>query len=225
MKSWCVPIITPLFLQRMEAILALYHQPYNPKRPMVNFDEKSVQLLDDVRPGRACRPGHAQQQDYEYKRHGTRNLFMFVEPKAGTRQVVVTQQRTKRDFARAMRYLVDVLYPKAEMIDVVLDNLNTHHPHSLIEHFGKAEADRLMSRLCFHFTPPHGSWLNMAEIELSVLSQQCLDRRLPNEMALTMEIMAWETRRNGRRKPFTWTFTVEDARRVFRDAYSSPSLN
>lgn len=209
----------------MEAILILYQQPYNPKRPMVNFDEKSVQLLDEVRPVQACRPGHARRQDYEYKRHGTRNLFMFVEPKVGMRQVIVTQQRTKRDFAQAMRYLVDVLYPQAEMIDVVLDNLNTHHVHSLIEHFGKVEADRLMSRVCFHFTPPHGSWLNMAEIELSVLSRQCLDRRLPDEMSLTTEILAWETRRNGRRKPFTWTFTVDDARQVFREAYSSPLLN
>lgn len=209
----------------MEAILRLYQQPYNPDRPMVNFDEQSVQLLDDVRPPHSCQPGQARREDYEYQRNGTRNVFMFVEPKAGYRQVLVTRQRTKLDFAQAMRYLVDVLYPQAEVIDVVLDNLNTHHYHSLVEHFGKAEADRLMHRLCFHFTPPHGSWLNMAEIELSVLTRQCLDRRLPDEMRLTTEILAWEARRNAVGKPFNWTFTVEDARQVFRDSYSSTLLN
>lgn len=225
MKSWCVPILTPLFLKRMEAILHLYQQPYDPQRPMVNFDEQSVQLLDHVRPPAPARPGQARREDYAYKRKGTRNLFVFVEPKAGYRQVIVTQHRTKADFAYAMRYLVDVLYPDAVMIDVVLDNLNTHHYHSLVEQFGKVEADRLMSRLCFHFTPPHGSWLNIAEIELSVLSRQCLDRRLPDEMTLTTEILAWEARRNATAKPFNWTFTIEDARAVFRDSYSSISLN
>lgn len=220
-----MPIITRLFIERMEAILQLYHQPLDPKRPMVNFDEKSVQLLDDVRPASACQPGKPGREDYEYKRNGTRNLFVFVEPKAGFRQILVTQHRKKVDFAYAMRYLVDVLYPQAEMIDVVLDNLNTHHYHSLVEHFGKGEADRIMNRLCFHFTPPHASWLNMAEIELSVLSQQCLDRRLPDEMTLATEILAWEERRNAVGKPFKWAFTVEDARAVFHEGYSSTLLN
>jgi len=199
--------------------LRLYHKPYDPKYPLVNFDEKSVQLLDHVRPPQPVTPEHARREDYEYKRCGTRNLFLFVEPKAGYRHVLVTQHRKKYDFACAMRYLVDVIYPDAERIDVVLDNLNTHHFHSLVEHFGKVEADRIMNRLCFHFTPPHASWLNMAEIELSVLTRQCLDRRLPDEMTLATEILAWEARRNAVAKPFNWTFTVEDARNVFREHY------
>lgn len=209
----------------MEAILALYAQDYNPQRPTVCFDEKSVQLLDDVREGIGMRSNHPRREDYEYKRNGTRNLFVFVEPRAGFRQVLVTRQRRKEDFAYAMRYLVDVMYPAAAMIDVVLDNLNTHHYHSLVEFFGKKEADRIMNRLCFHFTPPHGSWLNMAEIELSILATQCLNRRLSDEMTLATEILAWEAQRNAIAKPFNWSFTIADARSVFKDCYSSISLN
>lgn len=203
----------------MEAILTLYAQPHNPERPMVCFDEKMTQLLADVRDPLPLIPKVGRRQDYEYKREGTRNLFMFVEPKAGKRAVLVTKRRQKVDFAYAMRYLVDVLYPDAAMIDVVLDNLNTHHYHSLVEHFGKVEADRIMNRLCFHFTPPHGSWLNMAEIELSILSRQCLKRRLPNEWTLSLEIIAWENQRNLAQAKIHWRFSVEDARRVFRDHY------
>ena len=201
----------------MEAILQLYQQPYDPQRPLVCFDEKSVQLLADKRPPQAYRPGQAARQDYEYKRNGTRNLFMFVEPKGGQRQVLVTRRRTKQDFAYAIRYLVDRLYPHANCIDVVLDNLSTHSYHALVETFGKREADRLYTRLCFHYTPAHGSWLNMAEIELSILSRQCLKRRLPDEWTLTLEILAWENRRNARQAKIHWAFTVDDARRVFAD--------
>ena len=203
----------------MEHILWLYQQPYDPKRPMVCFDEKSVQLLADKREPILIKPGHSKRQDYEYKRNGTRNLFVFVEPKAGQRHVLVTARRTKMHFAYAMRYLVDHLYPDAECIDVVMDNLNTHHYHSLVEFFGKAEADRIMARLCFHYTPPHGSWLNMAEIEIGVLNNQCLDRRIPDEMTLTTEIIAWEERRNAAKAKIHWSFTVDDARNVFRDHY------
>lgn len=197
----------------------LYQQPYDPKRPMVCFDEKSVQLLADKREPILMRPGHSKRQDYEYKRNGTRNLFVFVEPKAGQRHVLVTKRRTKQDFAYAMRYLVDHLYPNADCIDVVMDNLNTHHYHSLVEFFGKAEADRIMTRLCFHYTPPHGSWLNMAEIEIGVLNNQCLDRRIPDEMTLTTEIIAWEERRNAAKAKIHWAFTVDDARNVFKEHY------
>ncbi len=130
MKSWCIPAITARFLEQMEHILNLYQQPYDPKRPKVCFDEKSTQLLADKRPPMALRPGRSRRQDYEYKRNGTRNLFVFVEPQAGQRHVLITQRRTKIDFAHAMRYLVDVLYPDADCIDLVLDNLNTHHYHS-----------------------------------------------------------------------------------------------
>lgn len=203
----------------MEAILHLYKQPYDPKRPMVCFDEKMTQLLGDVRLPLPLKARHSRRQDYEYKRNGTRNLFLFVEPKAGQRSVLVTQRRGKTDFAQAMRYLVDTLYPNADMIDVVLDNLNTHTYHALVETFGKAEADRLMRRLCFHYTPPHGSWLNMAEIELSILSRQCLKRRLPDEWTLSLEIIAWENRRNQTHAKIHWRFSVDDARHVFRDHY------
>jgi hypothetical protein len=203
----------------MEHILELYHKPYNPKRPMVCFDEKSTQLLAHITIPLGLRSGQAFRQDYEYKRNGTRNLFLFVEPKAGTRQVLVTNRRTKRDFALAMRYLVDVMYPEVECIDVVLDNLNTHHYHSLVEFFGKPEADRIMDRLEFHYTPEHASWLNMAEIELSILSKQCLSRRLPSEWALTTEIVAWEQARNEKQAKIRWNFTVQDARKVFNEHY------
>ena len=186
---------------------------------MVCFDEKSVQLLAQIAKMLSARPGHPARQDYEYKREGTRNLFLFVEPKAGFRHVLVTNRRTKQDFAYAMRYLVDVLYPEAECIDVVLDNLNTHHYHSLVEFFGKQEANRIMNRLRFHFTPEHASWLNMAEIELSVLSKQCLARRIPSAWTLTTEIIAWELARNDKKAKIRWNFSVDEARKVFKEHY------
>lgn len=203
----------------MEAILELYQQPYNPRRPLVCFDEKSAQLLAHIAAMRLAEPGRAARQDYEYKREGTHNLFLFVEPKAGFRHVLATHHRTKQDFAFAMRYLVDVLYPEADCVDVVLDNLNTHHYHSLVEFFGKQEADRIMSRLCFHYTPEHASWLNMAEIELSVLSKQCLSRRIPDAWTLMTEIVAWEQARNYKKANIRWNFTIDDARQVFKEHY------
>jgi len=205
----------------MEAILRLYTLPFDPKRPMVCFDEKMTQLLGDVRDPLPLTPKVGRREDYEYRRGGTRNLFIFVEPKAGSRTVLVTQRRGKTEFAQAMRYLVDTLYPQAAAIDVVLDNLNTHTYLALVETFGKEEADRLAARLCFHYTPPHGSWLNMAEIELSILSRQCLKRRLPDEWTLGLEIIAWENRRNQQQAKIHWRFSVDDARRVFRDHYQA----
>jgi hypothetical protein len=203
----------------MEAILMLYAQTYDPERPMVCFDEKMTQLLSDVRDPLPLMPHAGRRQDYEYQRGGTRNLFLLVEPKAGKRTVLVPQRRGKAEFAPAMRYLVDSLYPDAKVIDGVLDNLNTHTYLALVETFGKTEADRIAARLCFHDTPPHGSWLNMAEIEWSILSRQCLKRRLPNEWTLALEIIAWENRRNAQRAKIHWRFSVDDARRVFRDHY------
>jgi len=203
----------------MEHILELYQKPYDPKRPMVCFDEKSVQLLAQITDMLVLTPGYAARQDYEYKRNGTRNLFMFVEPKAGSRHVLVTNRRTKQDFAFAMRYLVDVIYPDAACIDIVMDNLNTHHYHSLVEFFGKQEADRIMSRLEFHHTPEHASWLNMAEIELSILSRQCLSRRIPSAWILTTEIVTWEESRNEKKAKIRWNFTVDDAQNVFKEHY------
>jgi hypothetical protein len=203
----------------MEHLLELSQKPYDPKRPMVCFDEKSFQLLAHSTDRLALKSGHAARQDYEYKRNGTRNLFLFVEPKAGFRHVLVTQRRTKQDFAFAMRYLVDVIYPEAECIDVVLDNLNTHHYHSLVEFFGKQEADRIMNRIEFHYTPEHASWLNMAEIELSILSKQCLSRRIPSEWMLITEIVAWEEAPNENKAKIRWNFTVDEARKVFKEHY------
>ena len=205
----------------MEAILRLYRQEYNPDRPMVCFDEASYQLLAHTREPIAVQPGLPSKQDAEYKRNGTRNLFIFVEPKAGKRAVLVTKRRKKQDFAYAMRYLVDVLYPQATCIDVVLDNLNTHRYIVLIEIFGKPEADRIMNHLCFHYTPPHGSWLNMAEIEIGVMRHQCLRRRLADEWTLRAELMSWEIYSNHIARKIHWSFTVDDARRVFKKHYPS----
>lgn len=203
----------------MEHILELYQTPYDPRRPLVCFDEKSMQLLAHITDPLALKSRQAARQDYEYKRNGTRNLFLFVEPKAGTRHVLVTNRRTKQDFAFAMRYLVDVLYPEAECIDVVMDNLNTHHYHSLVEFFGKCEADRIWNRVAIHYTPAHASWLNMAEIELSVLSKQCLSRRIPTEWTLITAIVAWQEARNEQKAKIRWNFTVNDARQVFKEHY------
>ena len=186
---------------------------------MVCFDEKSTQLLADKRTPISTKKGRAARQDYEYKRNATRNLFIFVEPKAGFRHGLVTKRRTKQDFAYAMRYLVDVLHPNAKCIDVIMDNLNTHHYHSLVEFFGKQEADCIMDRLCFHFTPAHASWLNMAQIEISVLANQCLSRRIADEWTLGTEIVAWEDARNVKKAKIRWNFTVDDARNVFKEHY------
>lgn len=186
------------------------------------FDEKSVELHADVRVPLAMHAGHPKRVDYEYKRCGTRNVFLFLEPTAGKRHTLVTCHRTKEDWAKAMRYLVDELYPDAPKIDVVLDNRNTHTEVVLIEIFGKAEADRLLRRLKFHYTPLHGSWLNMAEIELSVMERQCLKRRLGDEFTLGTELVAWEKPRNDARVTIRWKFTTEDARRVFAKYYPTP---
>jgi len=188
---------------------------------MICFDELSVQLLKHTRTPLPVRAGHPHREDHEYKRNSTRNIFIFAEPKAGQRHTLVTRRRTKQDFAYAMRYLVDVLYPQASCIDVVLDNLNTHTYFALVETFGKTEADRIAARLCFHYTPTHASWLNMAEIELSVLTKQCLRRRLPDEWSLALELIAWEQTANAAHRQIHWSFTVDDARHVFADFYPS----
>ncbi len=207
----------------MEAILDLYAQPSESLRPLVCFDEKSVELHLDVRTPWPLQCGKPKRQDYEYKRCGTRNVFLFLEPKAGKRHTLVTRRRTKADWAYAMRYFVDELYPDAPIIDVVLDNLNTHRYEVLIEIFGKVEADRIMSRLVFHYTPTHGSWLNMAEIELSVMARQCTRRRLGDEFTLGTELIACEQPRNDARVTIRWKFTTKDARRVFAKYYPAIS--
>lgn len=196
----------------MEDVLELYAEPYDPDKPVVCFDEKSLQLLAQTRPPLPVAPGEPARHDYEYMRQGTANLFVSVEPLAGQRRVSVTEQRTKQDFAHEMKHLVDVDYPQAKCIRVVLDNLNTHKPASLYEAFAPEEASRLRHRLEFHHTPKHASWLNMAEIEISALSRQCLHRRLPDREALTSATTAWETDRNRAQVRIHWHFTVSDAR-------------
>lgn len=207
----------------MFEVLDLYIQPYDPRHPKVCFDEKSKELHAEKRRPLPVKPGQPMRQDYEYKRNGTRNLFVFVEPQAGFRHVLITRRRTKLDFAYAMRYLADVLYPDPEWIDVVLDCLNTHNEETLIEIFGKAEADRILRRIHLHHTPTHASWLNMAEIEIGVLEMQCLDRRIPDEFFLGKEVVAWETRRNDQKAMIQWTFTREKAEKIFskNQSYSS----
>lgn len=196
----------------MEDVLDLYEEPYDPKQPVVCFDEKPVQLVEETHMPRPVVPGQRALHDYEYRRKGTANIFMMVEPLACWRHAEVTEQRTRLDFAEQMRQLVDVHYPGADCIHVVLDNLNTHEPASLYEAFPPEEARRILRRLCFHHTPKHASWLNMAEIEIGVLSAQCLDRRIPDKETLTRETSAWEADRNAVGATISWRFTVHDAR-------------
>ena len=196
------------FVAHMEDVLDLYAQPYDPRRPVVCFDETSTQLLADTRPPLPAQPGRPARQDYEYRREGTRNLFLTCEPMAGWRHVQVTERRTMQDFARQMRWLVDEAYPEVPVVRVVLDNLNTHRTASLYETFPAAEARRVAKRLEFHYTPKHGSWLNMAEIEFSVLSRSCLKQRVPNEPALRREVQALVTERNAARATINWRFNI-----------------
>lgn len=203
----------------MEDVLDVYKRPYNPKRPQVCMDETTKQLLADGQVPLPAKPGHPERYDYEYEREGVANLFMFFEPLAGKRHVKVTDHRTKKDWAEAMRELSDVYYPDAEVIVVVLDNLNTHSPASFYEAFEPEEAKRLVNRFEFHHTPKHGSWLNMAEIELSVLSRQCLAGRIPNKTILASEVSAWEIDRNLAVVKVHWRFTTADARIKLKRLY------
>ena len=207
----------------MEDVLDLYEEPYDAKRPKVNFDETSKQLIEEVRSPLPAQPGQLERYDYEYQRNGTRNLFMMCEPQAGWRHIAVTERRTMQDFAHQMKWLVDEKYADAEVIRIVMDNLNTHKPASLYEAFAPAEARRILKKLEFHYTPKHGSWLNMAEIELSVLSRQCLDRRIPDEETLKREIQAYEDNRNEARARINWQFTSSDARIKLHRLYPSNS--
>lgn len=205
----------------MEDVLDLYEEPYDPERPTVCFDETNKQLIEEKCSPLPAKPGQPECYDYEYKRNGTRNLFMFCEPQAGWRHIEVTQRRTMQDFAKQMQWLVDVAYPNADTIRLVLDNLNTHKPASLYETFAPAEARRILKKLEFHHTPKHGSWLHMAEIELSVLSRQCLDQRIEDERTLKQELAAYGQRRNGARATIDWRFTSRDARIKLQRLYPS----
>lgn len=203
----------------MEDVLDVYQRPFDPLRPVVCLDETSRQLLGEVRAPHPPRPGQAARHDPEYVRGGVANLFLLTEPLRGWRTVRVSAQRTRLDFAACIKELVDRHYPHAERIVLVLDQLNTHSPASLYAAFPPAEAKRLADKLEIHLTPKHGSWLNMAELELSVLQRQCLRQRLPNRAAMEREVMAWATRRNTGIKRIDWQFTASDARLKLRRLY------
>jgi hypothetical protein len=223
-RRWCIPPEqSGDFVWRMEDVLDVYCRPYDPRRPQICLDEASKQLLADARPGQPAAPGRVKREDYENERGGVCNLFLVTEPLRGWRHVEVTERRTKADWARVIKDLVDVRYPDAERIVLVLDNLNTHTPSALYEAFPPAEAKRLADKLEIHYTPKHGSWLNVAEIELSTLSGQCLHRRIPDREALEREVAAWEAERNALGGPVNWRFTTEDARVKLKRLY--PSLD
>jgi transposase len=203
----------------MEDVLDLYAEPYDGRCPQVCFDESPVQLVSETRCPRPAQPGRPACYDYEYKREGTANLFLFVPPLLGWRQVNVTAQRTKQDFAHQMKLLVEVYFPEVERIRLVVDNLNTHTPAALYEAFTPAEARRIARKLEFHYTPKHGSWLNMAECEFAVLTTQCLDRRIPDIEILSHEISAWQTKRNEHHTKINWQFGTDLARVKLKRLY------
>jgi hypothetical protein len=207
------------FVWRMEDVLDLYAEPYNACRPVVCFDEQPYQLVEEVRTPLPRAPGRPERVDYEYRRRGTANLFLLLEPLAGWRHSEVTERRTSAEFAQQMRALVDVHYPEAERIAVVLDNLSTHSPAALYQAFPPAEARRLLQRLEFHDTPKHGSWLNMAELEFSALNRQCLGRRIADRETLRREITAWQEARNVARVTVQWRFTTTAARTKLHRLY------
>ena len=206
----------------MEDVLELYAEARDPQRPVVCFDECSKELRGHVADPVPPSPGRPAKEDYEYTRHGTANLFVVAEPLAGTRHVTVTDRRTIPDFAAQMKYLCDVLYPDAEVIRVVLDNLNTHAYGSLFATYPPEEASRLRRKLEFHFTPKHASWLDMAECELSVLAGQCLSRRIESREELAAEVAAWQAARNKAGAKIVWTFRVADARKKLDHLYPQP---
>jgi hypothetical protein len=203
----------------MEDVLAVYERPYNPKCPVVCVDETNKTLHDTPRGTLPIEAGHALRQDYEYERNGTANIFMAVEPLIGRRKTFVTDQRTNQDFAELLRYLSDDEYPDAEKIVLVTDNLNTHSPACLYERFEPIEARRLAQRFEWHYTPEHGSWLNMAEIELSTLSRQCTNRRIPSKKILASEVAAWEKDRNILKVQINWQFKPDHARIKLKRLY------
>lgn len=221
-KQWVIPPqANAEFVCAMEAVLEVYTRPYDSTRPVVCLDELNKQLVAETQTPLPVEPGQPARFDYEYERCGTANLFIINEPLVGQRTVTVTARRTAVDFAQVVRDLLEVRYPDAEKVVLVMDNLNTHKPASLYQAFEPAVARSLIDRLEIHHTPKHGSWLNMAEIELSILSRQCLDRRLPDLDTLTREVAAWEQARNANTQPINWRFTTPDARIKLKRLYPS----
>jgi len=220
---WCIPKVDAEYVARMEDVLDLYAEAPDPTRPVVCFDESPTQLIGEVREPIPAAPGRLQRYDCEYRRNGTANLFVFLDAHRSWRKVKVTERRTADDFAACMRDLVDVHYPQAERIRVVLDNLSTHTPAALYQALPAAQARRILKRLEFHYTPKHASWLNMVEIEIGVLRCQCLDRRIESLDRLIAEVEAWERRRNAGAARIKWMFSTEKARLKLAKAYPKPS--
>lgn len=220
---WCIPKVDGAYVARMEDVLDLYAEAPDPERPVVCFDESPTQLIGEVRQPIPAAPGRLERYDCEYRRNGTVNLFVFLDAHRPWRRVKVTGQRTACDFAQCMRELVDLDYPKAKLIRVVLDNLSTHTPGALYEAFPAPEAHRILRRIEFHYTPKHASWLNMVEIEIGVLRSQCLDRRIERPEQLLAEIEAWQQQRNTAQARINWMFTTDRARAKLARAYPHPS--
>jgi transposase len=220
---WCIPKVDGTYVARMEDVLDLYAEAPDPKRPVVCFDESPTQLIGEVRAPIPPKLGQLERYDCEYRRNGTVNLFVFLDAHQPWRKVKVTDQRAARDFAHCMRDLVDLHYPQADLIRVVLDNLSTHSPGALYEAFPAPDAHRLLRRLEFHYTPKHASWLNMVEIEIGVLRGQCLDRRIAERDRLVAEIAAWERQRNATGTRINWMFTTQRARTKLARAYPQPT--
>jgi hypothetical protein len=221
-KSWCIPPkANAEFVWRMEDVLEVYQRPYDPRYPVVCLDEASKQLIGQVAPAKPPAPGQPARIDYEYERKGTCNMFMMCEPLRGWRHVKVTERRTRKEWAFCIKELLDEHYPDAEKVILVEDNLNTHNGASLYEAFPPEEARRLLDRLECHSTPKHGSWLDMAETELSILTRQCLDRRLDNAAEVARQVAAWEGERNARQCRIHWTFTAAAARIKLNKLYPS----
>ena len=218
-KMWCIPKLDADFVAQMEHILDLYAEPASTAKPIVNFDEALKQLVADTRKPKPMKPGHTAKQDYEYRRVGTANIFLFFDRHKGWRKAKPTEHKGNVDFAECMRELVDIHYPKAKTIRVVLDNLNTHRSASLYKAFPAEEARRILRRLEFHYTPKHASWLNMVEIEIGNMNQQCLDRRIPDWLTLEKELSAWESSRNSEKATINWMFDVDKARNKLTRAY------
>jgi transposase len=219
-EEWCIPPKQNAeFVYHMEDVLEVYQRPENARFPLICFDETPVQLISETRQGIPVKKGHPERYDYEYRREGTANLFMFFAPLLNWRHTKVTEQRTKTDWAICIDELVHQHFPNAERCILVEDNLNTHTPAALYETFEPAKARSILDRLELHFTPKHGSWLNMAEIELSVLSRQCLNGYIPHPEFLANETLAWETERNTNRATVDWRFTTADARVKLKRLY------
>jgi len=213
---WCIPDVTPEFVERMEHILGLYERSYNPKEPIICVDEKSKQLLQDTRT-RIIQKNGVTRSDYEYKRNGTQNIFVAVEPKGGFRKVSVTKKRKKKDFAQFIQDITHLKrYEYAKTIHIVLDNLNTHFAKSFYETFAKKEAEKVLKKVQFHYTPKHASWLNMAEIEIGIMDRQCTKGRMESQEKLKKNLRAWTKSRNKHKAKIHWRFTRENARKKFK---------